>query len=150
MTPSALSPARKHRRQPRDGAERLSGSCRPGFLLLEASAALALTGLLIGVVVAVTVAFDRAGDYYTAHHRAQLAAESYLESLRAGVPPADTDEVRYQITRRPGQGPWRGQIRLTITATVTARHGREVSFAVNTYLPSTELPAVKGSPEATP
>ncbi|MHC4233639.1 MAG: hypothetical protein ACYSUQ_00840 [Planctomycetota bacterium] len=110
---------------------------------MEVSGSLILIGMLIGVVVAAAVAYDRAADYYTARHQARLAAESYIERLQADLPPdGDTESdrhtcqnIHYQVTRAPGQGPWHGLTRLTVTATVTARHGREVSFSLSTYLP---------------
>ena len=150
MTPDALPGMRKRQHRMPVSTKRRPTSRHGGFLRVEVSTALVRTGLLIGVVVAATVAYDRALDYYTAHHQAQLAAESYVESLRAGHAPTGDDKVRYETSRQPGEGPWQGLTRLTVTATVTARHGREVSFSLSTYLPLTELRPAQGLSEATP
>ena len=107
-----------------------------GVIVLELLAALALTGVLLGVVAALVVSYERAGDHFLSHHQAQLAAESYVECLRAGYPtPADTDRIRYEVDRRPGQGAWAGLTRVTVTAVVHTRHRRTARFSLVTYLP---------------
>ena len=106
-----------------------------GFILTEVVAALALTGALLAVLASLVVTYHRASDHYLSHHQAQLAAESYVERLRAGCPPPpEGDGVRYEVDQRPGQGAWTGLTRLTVTAVVQGRHRRTASHTLTTYL----------------
>ena len=106
-----------------------------GILLLEAAAALALTGVLLAVVAGLVVSYNRTGDYFMSHHQAQLAAESYVECLRAGLAePPRIDRVQYEVQRQPGQGAWSGLTRITVTATVQTHHNRVACYRLTTYM----------------
>lgn len=108
---------------------------RAGFVATEVVAAAVLTGILLAALAWSVVTYDRTGDYLMSRHRAQLAAESCLERLRAGLPPPnDADAVQYRVGRQPGQGPWTGLTKVTVTATVSARHQRTACFTLTAYL----------------
>ncbi len=111
-------------------------SCAKGMILLDALAALGLTGVLLAAMAALVISYDRAGDHYMSHHQAQLAAESYVEHVRAGLPAIpDTDRISYHVDRQPGEGDWSGLTRLSVTAEVKSRHRRAARYTVTTYLP---------------
>lgn len=106
-----------------------------GLILTEVVVSLALTGALLAVLAGLVIAYHRASDHYLSHHQAQLAAESYVEHLRAGCPPPpEADGVRYEVDRGPGPGAWTGLTRLTVTAVVRSRHRRTASYTLTTYL----------------
>ncbi|HUU81902.1 MAG TPA: hypothetical protein VM243_00235 [Phycisphaerae bacterium] len=106
-----------------------------GFILTEVVAGLVLTGALLAAMAGLVVAHHRASDHYLSHHQAQLAAESYVECVRAGCPPPETEGVTYQVGVAAGQGEWTGLTRLTVTAVVQAKQGRTAGYTLTTYLP---------------
>ena len=119
-------------------ARRVALSSRVSFILLEVIASLALTGILLGVITGLVLTYNRAGDYYMSHHQAQLAAESYVEHLRAGsAVPAGTDRVRFEVRGCPGEGDWSGLTQVTVTASVKTRYGRTpraANYTLTTYV----------------
>lgn len=124
--------------RPRNRAIKRRWPAVRGFITLEVLASLALTGILLGVATKLVLTYNRANDHYLARQRAQLAAESYVEYVRAGLaPPQDTDCVRYEATQSPGAGDWKGLTRISVTAFVKTRHGpapRAARYTAVTYL----------------
>ena len=49
--------------------------------------------------------------------------------------PADTEQVSFNVDRRPGEGTWAGLTRVSVTAVVKTRHRRAARFTVTAYLP---------------
>ncbi len=124
-------PAGDHRPPGRLRSSRTGG----GFITLEVVGSLALTGILLALMTGLIVSYRQATDYQLSHHQAQLAAESYLDHLRAGrVPPENTEAVTYKVDRQPGQGDWAGLTRYVVKATVATRSNRTASCTVTTYV----------------
>ena len=112
-----------------------------GFMLIEVVTAVLLLGMLLVVIHEFVAAYDAARDHLMTHHQAQLAAEGYVEHIRAGrTPPQNSDHVQYEVHQLPGEGDWAGLTRLTVTASVRspqARAERRVHFRLTSYLPET-------------
>jgi hypothetical protein len=108
---------------------------KAAFVVFDVVAALVIIGILLAALAWLVVSYDKAGDCMMARYRAQLAAETCLERLRAGLPPPkDADGMQYTVERQPGQGPWAGLTRVTVATTVNARHQRTARFTLTAYL----------------
>ena len=77
-------------------------------MLTEAIVSLALIGMLLSAVSLLLTRHARATDYLLNYRRAQLAAESCVERMRAGVEPSQACEealerIRVRVTDLRGQ-----------------------------------------------
>ena len=115
--------------------------CVPrAVILTEACASLALVGLVLAVVSLLLVQHARTTNYFLNYRRAQLAAESCVERMRAKVldiANADfTDEagVAYEIRVAEADEPWRPLVCVHVTASIVG-HGRHAArYSLSTYL----------------
>ena len=119
-------------------------SRRPGIVLLEATVSIMLIGMVLGAVSLLMVRYSESVDYFLNFRRAQLAAESCIERIRAGELPVaavilnDPGGAQCEITVDEGADSWKGLQRVRVTARVTGKHGRVASFRLVTYvLPQT-------------
>ena len=109
-------------------------------MLAEACVALALVGVVLGVVSLMMARYGRAADYYLNYRRVQLAAESQMEMLRAGARPVEDADftgdagISYQIRVTDAEDAWKPLRHVSVTATVTAKHGREVRCEVEAHV----------------
>ena len=125
-----------------------SGFSRRGVILTEACAAIMLVGLVLGMVSLLLTQYARATDYFLNYRRAQLAAESYVEQMRAGtLDVADasfTDEagVTYEVRVTDADGDWRPLRQVHVIAGVIGKHSRIARYRISTYVQ--QLPAPQG------
>lgn len=126
--------------------EPLRPHLRRAVLLTEACVALALVGLVLGVVSLLLTQHARATDYYLNYRRAQLAAESWVEQLRGGVlAVADThfiDETGTAIEIRIAEATeaWKPLRRARVTASITGKHSRVARYSLTTYVAAANGP----------
>jgi len=102
--------------------------------------ALVLIGLLLAAVSMIMVRHARASDYFLNYRRAQLAATSLIERMRAGLAEvsdesfADGAGVSYVVrVTEPAQA-WRPLQRVEVTARVVGKHSRIAQYRVATYM----------------
>jgi hypothetical protein len=122
-------------------------SRRSAIVLLEACVAIMLIGLLLTVVSLLLTRYARATDYLLNQRRAQLAAESCVERIRAGVLSlADADfvtegEVRCSVRVADATREWSPLLRVSVKTEVTGKHGRQAKHELAAYVekpPATE------------
>ncbi len=115
-------------------------SRRPAVVLLEATVSIMLIGIVLGAVSLLMVRYSQSVDYFLNYRRAQLAAESCIERMRAGELPVvaaimnDPGGVHCEITVDDGADLWKGLQRVGVTARATGKHGRIASFRLVTYV----------------
>ncbi len=115
-------------------------SRRDAVVLLEATVSIMLIGMVLGAVSLLMVHYSRSVDYFLNYRRAQLAAESCIERMRAGELPVapviinDPGGVQCEITVDQGADLWKGLQRVGVTARATRKHGRVASFQLVTYV----------------
>ncbi len=128
------------------GALQPSPLLRRGVILTEACVSIMLIGLVLAMVSLLLTRYARSTDYFLNYRRAQLAAESCVERMRAGVlDVADatlTDEadVIYEIRVTDGDGAWRPLKHVIVTASVVGKHSRSAHYRISTYLGSAPVP----------
>jgi hypothetical protein len=111
-------------------------SVRRAVILTEACVSIMLVGLVLGMVSLLLTRYARSTDYFLNYRRAQLAAQSCVERLRAGaVEVTDatfTDDagVTYQIQVSDAEGVWEPLKRVTVTAEVTGKHSRLARYQI--------------------
>ena len=116
------------------------------IVLTEAIVSIMLVGLVLGVVSLLLARYARATDHFLNHRRAQLAAESCVERMRAGtLAVADvtfTDEagVDCEIRVTAADETWAPLSQVHITTTVVGRHGRTARYTLATYVAAPEPP----------
>ncbi len=124
---------------------------RRGVVLVEACAGLMLVGLVLSMVSLLMVRHTQAVDFLVNERRAQLAAVSCVERMRAGlVAVADggfTDEagVSYEIHVAEAEAAWRPLVQVTVTASVRGKHSRIARYRLCTYV-AQERTAVEDTP----
>ncbi len=105
-----------------------------------------LVGLVLTMVSLLMTRYARSTDYWLNYRRAQLAAESCVERMRAGVlEVADatftvSDGVTYSIRVTNVDGSWRPLKRISVTASVIGKHNRSAHYQINTYLEPVRVP----------
>ena len=115
-------------------------SRRPAVILLEVTVSIMLIGIVLGAVSLLMVRYSQSVDYFLNYRRAQMAAESCIERMRAGELPVvaaimtDPGGARCEITVVDGADRWRGLQCVRVTARVTGRHGSVASFRLVTYV----------------
>lgn len=115
-------------------------SRRPAVILLEATVSIMLIGMVLGAVSLLMVRYSQSVDYFLNYRRAQMAAESCIERMRAGELPVeaaimtDPGGARCEITVDDGADRWKGLYCVRVTARVTCKHGRIASFRLVTYV----------------
>lgn len=115
-------------------------SRRRAIVLLEATVSIMLIGIVLGAVSLLMVRYSQSVDYFLNYRRAQLAAESCIERMRAGELPVaaaimnDPGGVECEITVNDGADLWKGLQRVRVTARATGKHGRVTSFRLVTYV----------------
>ncbi len=120
---------------------------RCGVILTEACASIMLVGLVLTMVSLMLTRHARSTDYFLNYRRAQLAAESCVERMRAGVlevaDAAFIDEagVAYEIRVADANGPWESLQRVSATASIVGSHGRIARYQLNTYVSPARSPA---------
>ncbi len=113
---------------------------RRSVVLLEATVSIMLIGIVLGAVSLLMVRYSRAVDYFLNYRRAQLAAESFIERMRAGELPVaaaimnDPGGVHCEITVDDGAEIWKELQFVRVTARITGKHGRVASFRLVTYV----------------
>ncbi|MFQ5589829.1 MAG: hypothetical protein ACE5HE_01575 [Phycisphaerae bacterium] len=111
-----------------------------GVVLAEACVSIMLVGLVLGMVSLMLTRYARSLDYFVNYRRAQLAAESCVERMRAGaIPAADatlTDEVglTYEIRVANEEGSWQPLKRVDVTASVPGKYSRIARYRICTYI----------------
>lgn len=127
---------------------RMGRPVRRGVVFVEACTAIMLLGLVLTMVSVMVTGHARAVDFLVNERRAQLAAESYVERMRAGlvaVADADVTEeagVSYEVRVTEAEGAWRPLVHVAVTARVIGKHGRIAPYCLSTYLPP--LPLTEG------
>lgn len=115
-----------------------------GFMLTEACVSLALIGMLLGAVSLLLTRHARATDYFLNYRRSQLAAESCIERMRAGLLPAadgaftDDAGVSYEIHTSEADEAWQPLMRIDVTARIVGKHGRVACYQIKAYLAAPE------------
>ncbi len=115
-------------------------SRRGAVVLLEATVSIMLIGIVLGAVSLLMVRYSQSVDYFLNYRRAQLAAESCIERMRAGEFPVadaimnDPGGVQCEITVDDGADSWKGLQRVSVAARATGKHGRVASFRLVTYV----------------
>ena len=96
-------------RRPISAADNFEQAARSGFTLLETLVALAILGVMVGVLVRVHLQTLRADDFSRLRGKAVLEAETILTgSLLGGEPQSLMDEARKQgwkVSASDGSGP---------------------------------------------
>ncbi len=111
-----------------------------GVLLTEACVSLVLVGLVLSMVSLLLTQHARMTDYYLNYRRVQLAAESCVERMRAGVIPVadaqftDATGVNFEIHVADAPEAWRPLSRVSAVATVTGKNGAEARYQLQTYV----------------
>ncbi len=115
-------------------------SLRRAVVLLEACVSIMLIGIVLGMVSLHLTHYARATDYYLNYQRAQLAAESCVERMRAGVlevtDAAFTDEagVGYEIRVDGDIKAWEPLRLVRITAVVVGKHSRQARYELTAFV----------------
>lgn len=122
-----------------------------GTMLTEACVGLALIGVLLGAVSLMLSRQARATDYFLNYRRAELAAQSCVERIRAGtVAMADgtfTDDagVSYEIRTSTADPAWQPLTRVEVTARTVGKYGRVAHYRLRAYVAPSQ-PTGGGSP----
>lgn len=115
-------------------------TCRKGFILTEAVTALTLIGLVLGAATLLLVEHSRATEHVINHRRAQLAAESCLDWVRAGGIKAvdadfsDENNIRYQVRVTEAESEWKPLRRVSVAATIASSKGRVARYTIRAYV----------------
>ncbi len=116
-------------------------SFRPrGMMLTEACVSLVLVGMVLTAVSLMLTRYARAADYFLNYRRAQLAAESCVERMRAGLVEVadgafvDEADVSDQIRVTEAEDSWRPLQRVEVTARIVGKHGRLAHYRVATHM----------------
>ncbi len=119
---------------------------RRGAVLAETCMSLLLVGMLLAMVSVLTIRYARAADYFLCHRRAQLAAESIIDEMRAGeVALEDADVtgelgVDYVIRVTQADEAWAPLRHVTVVATVRGEHSRVARCEVKAYVADSAHP----------
>lgn len=128
------------------GPLRPNSMSRRGVMLTEACVSTMLLGLVLAMVSLLLIRYARSTDYFLNYRRAQLAAESCVERMRAGVlDVADatlTDEadVSYEIRVSDVAGTWRPLKHVIVAASVVGKHNRSARYRISTYVRPAPVP----------
>ena len=110
-------------------------------VLLEACVSIMLVGMILGMVSLLLIRYARSTDYFLNHRRAQLAAESCVERMRAGVLDVGdatfTDDagVTCNVQVSAVEGEWAPLRRVRVTTGVMGKHSRWARYELTTYVP---------------
>ena len=121
-------------------ARRFNQSRRRGVMLTEACVGLALVGMVLTAVSLMLTRYARGADYLLNYRRAQLAAESCIERMRAGLVDVadgafvDEADVAYLIRVTPAEDSWRPLQRVELTARIIGKHGRIAQYRISTHV----------------
>ena len=111
-------------------------------MLTEACVSIMLVGLVLTMVSLLLTRYSQATDYFLNYRRAQLAAESCIERMRAGLiditDDTFTDEagITYEVRVAETDLAWQPLQRISVTARVTGRYGRWAHYQISTYVVS--------------
>lgn len=111
-----------------------------GMLLMEACVSLALVGMVLAAVSLMLARYATATDYFLNYRRAQLAAESCVERMRAGLVDVadgafvDEADVSYEIRVTEAEDSWRPLQRVEVTARIVGKHGRLAHYRIATHM----------------
>lgn len=109
-------------------------------MLLEACVSIMLVSLILAVVSLMLTRYARATDYFLNHRRAQLAAESCVERMRAGVLQVadarfvDDAGIACDIQVSDAEGDWASLRRVRVKIEVTGKHGRRSRYELTTFV----------------
>jgi len=109
-----------------------------GVMLTEACVSLVLVGMVLAALSLMLTRYARAADYLLNYRRAQLAAESCIERMRAGLVDAadgaftDAADVSYEIRVAEADQAWKPLQRVEVTARVVGKHGRVARYRIST------------------
>lgn len=123
---------------------------RRAIVLLEACVAIMLVGMVLFAVSMLIASYAKSTDYFLNYRRAQLAAESYVERIRAGaVPPDDADftdeaNITLRIRTTTAEGNWAPLLRVEVEASIVGKHSRVAAYKLATYVAVADSP--KGEP----
>ena len=124
---------------------RSNQSRRRGVMLTEACVGLALVGMVLAAVSLMLTRYARAADYLLNYRRAQLAAESCVERMRAGLVDVadgghvDEGHVSYEIRVTEAEVSWRPLQRVEVTARIVGKHGRHAQYRISTHVAAPRL-----------
>lgn len=113
---------------------------RRAVVLLEACVSIMLVGMVLGMVSLLLTRYARSTDYFLNHRRAQLAAESCVERMRAGVLDVEdatfTDDagVTYDVQVSTVEGEWAPLRHVRVTTGVMGKHSRWTRYELATYV----------------
>ena len=113
---------------------------RQGFILTEACVALALIGLVLGAAALLLIQHSRATEHFINRRRAQLAAESCIERMRAGEMKAvdadftDENNIAYEVRVIEAESEWKPLSRVSVAATITSGKGRVARYTISAYV----------------
>ena len=122
-----------------------SPPARRGIILTEACVSIMLVGLVLAMVSLMLTRHARSTDYFLNYRRAQLAAESCVERMRAGVLDVaeadftDDADIAYEVRVTDADDPWKPLGRVTVTASVTCKHNRIARYRISTYIEPTQV-----------
>ncbi len=109
-------------------------------MLTEACVSLALVGMVLAAVSLMLARYAGATDYLLNYRRAQLAAESCVERMRAGLVEVtdgafvDEADVSYEIRVTEAEGSWRPLQRVEVTARIVGKHSRLAQYRIATLM----------------
>ena len=113
---------------------------RRAVVLLEACVSIMLVGMILGMVSLLLTRYASSTDYFLNHRRAQLAAESCVERMRAGVLDVEnatfTDDsgVTYDVQVSDAGGEWAPLRHIRVTTGVMGKHSRWTRYELATYV----------------
>lgn len=119
---------------------RVGRANRRGVILVEACTAITLVGLVLSMVSLLVTRHARAMDFLVNERRAQLAAVSYVERMRAGlvaIADAKISEetgITCDVHVTEAEKPWQPLVQVTVTASVVGKHGRIASYRLATFV----------------
>ncbi len=119
--------------------------CSPhGVILVEACASIMLIGLVLAMVSLLLTRYASSTDYFLNYRRAQLAATSCVERMRAGILEVADDEftddagiactIRVDDVDDKVDSSWQPLSLVHVTTSVMGKHGRVAHYGVRTYL----------------
>ena len=100
-----------------------------------------LVGMILGMVSLLLTRYASSTDYFLNHRRAQLAAESCVERMRAGVLDVEnatfTDDagVTHNVQVSAAEGKWAPLRHVRVTTGVMGKHSRWARYHLATYVP---------------
>ena len=120
---------------------------RNGIIIVEALAALAVIVVVTGVLAQISLAYLRSRNDFMLERTLRLAAQAQLDRCRAGVPSKTPvpegllpPDVQIATAATPGDGPWTGMTRVTVTASGKSLGGRAQTISISGFFAEAPKP----------